>query len=175
MSNDDLQQQSDTGTQQDSPAEQGIDITVGDDIDLADNPVEELPEVTAELIRQLPDEELMKLASLAGEAERNLNAARHAAAELENVRKRMEAQRIREAKYAVGDIVKSMLETLDNLERALASAEQSTDFEPFLEGVKMTLSGFEGNLAKHCVTSISPVGEEFDPEFHDAVMMGRRR
>ncbi|HYE71683.1 MAG TPA: nucleotide exchange factor GrpE, partial [Blastocatellia bacterium] len=74
---------------------------------------------------------------------------------------------------ARGDLVASLLDTLDNLERALSSSEASSEknYESLLSGVKATAELFEAQLRKLGLSKITSEGEPFNPELHEAVEM----
>ena len=63
-----------------------------------------------------------------------------------------------------------MLPTIDNLERALAAAEEQGESGAFIEGVKMTLRSMTEALGKLGLEEIPALGEMFDPDVHNAVM-----
>jgi len=90
------------------------------------------------------------------------------AAEYDNYRKR--AQKERDAAYtdAAADVLKEILPVIDTLERAA----QFGDGDKLSEGVNMTLKMFEEVLKKLGVEEIKALGEQFDPELHNAVMHG---
>ncbi|MBO0797825.1 MAG: nucleotide exchange factor GrpE [Blastocatellia bacterium] len=106
-------------------------------------------------------------------SERFRQAQAQLKAETEEQRTRM--QRVFEQKLeaARGDIVVSLLESLDNLKRAIAAAEKSerreADFEALLEGVRATASLFEAKMLGLGLKPVSSVGELFNPEIHEAV------
>ena len=85
--------------------------------------------------------------------------------------KEFEAQDQLEA--ARGDLVAGLLDTLDNLKRAVAAAEKSegreTDFNALLEGVKATATLFEAKMFSLGLSAIVSEGEDFNPEVHEAV------
>ncbi len=87
-------------------------------------------------------------------------------AEFDNYKKR--SQKEREGLYnsLVSDIVTSFLPILDNLEKAV-NAE--TADEGYKQGVQMVQKQFIDTLANLGVTPIETVGEQFNPEFHEAV------
>ncbi len=89
------------------------------------------------------------------------------AAEYENYRRR--SARERDALYgdATAAAVAAMLPVLDNLERAL---QQPTEDEAARTGVEMILKQFYTSLEKLGVKEIPALGEQFDPQFHNAVM-----
>ena len=91
-------------------------------------------------------------------------------AEFENYKKR--TQKEKEARYAdaVIDAVAEILPVLDNLDRALAVEVTSEDAKSFKEGVEMTKKQMIDTLTKLGVTEIKTLGEEFNPNLHNAVM-----
>jgi molecular chaperone GrpE len=74
---------------------------------------------------------------------------------------------------ARGDLVAGLLDTLDNLKRAVAAAEKSekkdSDFDALLEGVRATANMFEAKMQNLGLTAVASVGQKFDPEIHEAV------
>lgn len=92
------------------------------------------------------------------------------AAELENTRKRLEREKADGILYANESLLRELLPSVDNLERAIEHGENEADFQGLLEGVRMTLKGFLGALAKFGCTPFEAVGKEFDPNFHEALM-----
>ena len=91
-------------------------------------------------------------------------------AEYDNFKKR--SQREKDARYAdaVVDVISAILPIGDNLDRALAVEVQSEDAKKVLEGVEMVKKQMNDILSKLGVTEIPAVGEEFDPNLHNAVM-----
>lgn len=64
--------------------------------------------------------------------------------------------------------VSEILATVDNLERALANEQE--DYEGLKKGVQMTYDGLMASLKKLGVEAYGEQGDEFDPNFHHAVM-----
>lgn len=91
-------------------------------------------------------------------------------AEYENYKKR--TQKEKDARYAdaVIDAVAEFLPVMDNLERALAVEVVSDDAKSLKEGVEMVKKQMSESLSKLNVTEIAAVGEEFNPNLHNAVM-----
>lgn len=89
-------------------------------------------------------------------------------ADYDNYRKRMARDREDLVKSAAKDVVKDILETVDNLARALEGAKDKTD-DPFVQGVKLVYDGLLKTLANHGATPLDSVGEPFDANFHEAV------
>ncbi len=98
------------------------------------------------------------------------------AAEFENYKKRMMREKTTAMKYAGEPILREILPTLDNLERAIAQGE-AEDVEAeqalssLLEGVQLTLKSLVTSLEKFEVTAIESVGEPFDPVNQEALTM----
>lgn len=92
-------------------------------------------------------------------------------AEMQNVRRRAEADVEKAHKFAVEKFANEMLVVVDNLERGLAAAPEDESTRAMREGIEMTLSGFMSGLSKFKVDVVDPVGEPFNPELHQAITM----
>lgn len=92
------------------------------------------------------------------------------AAEFDNYKKRTAREKEDFYKSAVCETVAPLLPVLDNLERAVAAAEDSGESGSVLDGVKMVKKQFEDALKSIGVEPIEAIGEQFDPEKHNAVM-----
>lgn len=93
-------------------------------------------------------------------------------AELVNYRKRKDEEVARMLKYANEDLVKELLPTIDNLERALKLEEdnENEDVSKFLDGVKLIYCGAVATLEKYGVKAIDGANKLFNPTYHQAVM-----
>ena len=100
-----------------------------------------------------------------------LAIAQRVQADFENYRRRNES--IRTDAYADGrkDTAALMLPVLDNLERAVAAASESTD-EALKNGVEMVLKQMTDVYGKLDVKPIDRLGEKFDPNLENAIMQG---
>ena len=92
-----------------------------------------------------------------------------AQADMYNFQKRMERETDNARKYALEKFAGSLLEVVDNLERAIVAA--GDEISPLLEGVKLTHKALLGALEKHGVTVVDPAESAFDAEQHQAVGM----
>ena len=104
-------------------------------------------------------------------AKQNYDRLLRITAEFENYKKRMEREMNEFRKFANESLVKDILPTVDNLQRALETHlgnQENTD--GMREGVEMTLKGLLGSLEKHGVAPIEALEKPFDPNFHHAVM-----
>ena len=95
---------------------------------------------------------------------------RRTMAEFDNYRKRTEKEK--SAMYEIGakDIVERMLPVVDNFERGLAAIPEDAKGSPFAEGMEMIYKQLLKALEEAGVKPIEAVGQEFDPNFHNAVM-----
>jgi len=92
------------------------------------------------------------------------------AAEFDNYRKRSARDHENIRKFAAENIIKELLPIVDNFGRGIESANESKDFDLFLDGVKLILNQMINLLEKEGVKQIKAVGEVFDPNIHEAVM-----
>ena len=123
-------------------------------------------EVNAEddlaLVKRLKDDNK----KLSNEVEALKDRLLRITAEYENFRKRTAKEKEGIYTDACTDVLKEMVPTVDNLERALAVDGSVEDLK---KGIEMTIKGFQTSLEKLGVEEIS-VEEGFDPNYHQAVM-----
>lgn len=91
-------------------------------------------------------------------------------ADFQNFRRRTEKDKSDIYARANESIVMELLTVSDNFERALAEDAASAD-ENFLKGMQLIFDQFKGVLEKFGVAEIEAEGADFDPNFHNAVMM----
>lgn len=137
--------------------------------------VPEAPEVVAENENEACDPEkeaMQKSLDIANaKADEYLAMAQRVQADFDNFRRRNET--VRADAYADGrkDVAGQMLSVLDNLERALAAAENTTD-EALKNGLELVLKQMNDVYRKLEVTPIDRLGEKFDPNLENAVLQG---
>ena len=88
-------------------------------------------------------------------------------ADFDNFRKRTERERDSLRRAAAADVLRDMLETADNLERALSA---SGSVEELKNGLQMVLRLQEDLFKRHGAVRIEALGKTFDPALHEAVM-----
>lgn len=88
-----------------------------------------------------------------------------------NVRKRAEDDRIKMSGYYKATVVKELLPTIDNFERALKSLPKELADNDYILGIEKIVKQFAQTLNKLGVERIKTVGEHFNPELHEAVTM----
>lgn len=92
------------------------------------------------------------------------------AADFENYRKRQEAERTALLNYGTENALKRMIEVIDNFERAEKSLENIEECVKYKESFELLHKQVLDTLSKMGLTPINAQGQEFDPNFHDAVM-----
>lgn len=106
-------------------------------------------------------------------ADRFRKAQEQLKAENDEIRARMNRTFEQKLDAARGDLVGGLLDTLDNLKRAVTAAESSQrhekDFSALLDGVKATAQLFEGKMQGLGLSAIVSEGQDFNPEVHEAV------
>jgi molecular chaperone GrpE len=91
-------------------------------------------------------------------------------AEFDNYRKRVIREREQLTRCANEDLIRRLLEVIDNIERALDAASETQDFEGFKKGIELIYQHVKEILTKEGLCPIECLGEDFDPNFHEAVM-----
>jgi len=92
------------------------------------------------------------------------------AADFDNYRKRQEQEKEALLKYGAENTIKKMIEVLDNFERGLKAIETVEDCDKVKECYNLAYKNFTDVLTKAGLEAIKAEGEEFDPNFHEAVM-----
>lgn len=101
--------------------------------------------------------------------EEYMNKAARIMADFENYKKRNANVRAESYDDGNSDCLKAVLPVLDNFERAISAAENTGDTQALLEGVKMIQRQLLEALGKRGLEPLTPVGEKFDPNEHNAV------
>ncbi len=99
-----------------------------------------------------------------------LDSLRRSQAEFQNFRRRNQTARSDGYQDGVRETMSAMLPVIDNLERALDAAKKSGESESLTGGVEMILSMMMSELGKLGLEEVPALGEDFDPELHNAVM-----
>ena len=113
-----------------------------------------------------------------GELEKALeeanNKALYAAAETQNVRRRLEAEKLQASAYAASGFARDMLAIKDHLDRALAAVSEELRADQtaanFLAGIEATARELEAAFTRQGITRIQSVGEKLDPHRHQAMI-----
>jgi len=122
--------------------------------------------------------ELEEAASEAGSPQERIHELeerlKRAVAEQENLRKRMERDKADVAKYAIANFAREVLGIADNIQRAIDAvpkdaAEKDSALKTFLDGIEVTERELHKAMERHGIAKLSPEGEKFDPNFHQAM------
>ena len=148
-------------------------------------PAAEEPEIMTEQEQANPDEAIVaeteeetdplqklmqEIVVAKEEAGKNWDLYLRERADLENARKRHQRDREEAIRFANDRLLREMIPVLDNLERAVGHAEQGDDDnQGLLEGVNMTINQFRKVLEDFGVKPINALGEDFDPNLHQAM------
>ena len=92
-----------------------------------------------------------------------------ALAEQDNARKVATREREEAVRYAGTPLARDLLDSLDNLRRAVETTPHDENTDGLLSGVTATERNLLAALAKHGIRRLDPLGERFDPRFHEAV------
>ena len=149
----------------------GAQLNSGESPQQTTEDIEAQSSVDAEqLAAENPDDAEAALARAEALAAENWNKYLRISAELDNVRKRA-ARDIEKARmYGVEGLAGDLLNVADSLEMALETGSHAPA-ETLLEGGRATLKQLLSALEKHGVNVVSPEGEPFNPEFHEAISM----
>lgn len=123
-------------------------------------------ELTFDELKILCEEEVCPKCTLLDEEK---NKALRALADSDNYKKRVNREKEDHLKYAISAFVEDIIPVVDNLELALEHGRKNTACKDLVQGVEMTLKIFKQTLEKNNLVQVGQVGEEFNPEFHEAM------
>ena len=89
--------------------------------------------------------------------------------ETDDTRQRLNRAADERAHREKGNFITDLLPVRDNLQRAIAAAENNSAVETIIEGLKSTMASFDAALVAAGVEPLVAIGEQFDPEKHDAI------
>ena len=99
-----------------------------------------------------------------------LDSLRRAQADFQNFKRRNQTARADGYEDGVREAIAAMLPSIDNLERALDAADKAGVNDGLTDGVRMTLTTLLDGLKRFGFEEVPSLGEQFDPELHNAVM-----
>jgi len=112
-------------------------------------------------------------AQLAETAKKEQDLLLRTRAEIDNIRRRTEQDVEKAHKFALEKFAKDILNTIDNLERALATPANTEDetVKALFDGVELTLKELLATVVRFGVEPVGVVGEVFNPDLHQAISM----
>ena len=136
---------------------------------------DEAEEIRRETAEEAPEvAEHDQLAELQRQLEEANSKALYAAAEAQNVRRRLEGEIQQASAYASAGFARDMLAIKDHLERALAAVTDELRADKvasqFLAGIESTLRELDSVFARNGISRIQSVGERLDPNRHQAMV-----
>lgn len=115
-----------------------------------------------------------RVADLERQLEEAKSKALYAAAEAQNVRRRLEADKVQASTYAVTGFARDMLAVRDHLDRALShvpeAARADEGQKSFLDGIEATLRELDSIFARNGIERIAAKGLPLDPNKHQAMI-----
>ncbi len=124
-------------------------------------------EAAAEKKEKKKSKKDVELEALKAELEAKSDQLMRTAAEFDNFKKRTERERLTVAEFAKAGIIKQLLPILDNIDRAAAADSGSEDY---IKGIELIVKQFEALAGNLGIEEIAKVGDQFDPNFHEAVL-----
>jgi len=112
---------------------------------------------------------LTKIDEITLESAKYKDSYLRAVAELDTYKRRVQREIMDLAKFAVLPLVEDMLPVLDNLELAMANIREHLDSPAWAEGIEMLAKQIRRVFTDHGIIEIDPLGEDFDPTFHECV------
>ena len=145
---------------------------MNDNDDRLEEEAEEIRRETAEGAPEVAEHD--RVAELERQLEEANSKALYAAAEIQNVRRRLETEKQQAASYATTQFARDMLAIKDHLERALEAVSDELRADKvasnFLAGIESTARELEQVFTRHGITRIASMGEQLDPHRHQAMM-----
>ena len=136
---------------------------------------EEAEEIRRETAADSPElEEHDRVAELEAQLAESNSKILYAAAEIQNVRKRLEQEKVQAAAYAAAQFARDILAIKDHLERALVAVTDELRADAtatnFLAGIEATARELEAAFQRNGITRVKSIGEALDPNKHQAMM-----
>jgi molecular chaperone GrpE len=117
----------------------------------------------------LTPEDIEELKKKAAEADEWKSKCLYTAAELDNFRKRSARERKELIDYSGQNILRDMLDIIDNFERALEADKKESDPKIIVDGIEIIFKQLLKLMEKYNVAAVPAKGEAFNPEVHEAI------
>lgn len=165
MSEQEQKQEQPIENSAENPAQNIENLPETEEVQSEQNAIDPLEEAIAR-VQELEEQ-------LADAAKKEQDALLRARAEVDNMRRRAEQDVEKAHKFALEKFAKDILNTIDNLERALATPANKEDesVKGLFDGVELTLKELLATVARFGIEPVGLVGETFNPERHQAISM----
>lgn len=110
------------------------------------------------------------LDEVTAKAEEYLDGWQRSRAEFANYKKRVLRENTEIHKVARGEVIKLYLDVMDDLERALLERPDTGDGKTWMNGIEIIVQKLRSRLEAEGVKPMNPLGEDFDPNLHEALM-----
>lgn len=151
-------------------------VEAGSDVTIAEEEIVKPEDADAKRPKPLPKKNRrgskamqLELEQAKAQSEANKEKYTRLLADVDNMRARNEKENSKMFDYGASDTLEKLLPVIDNFERALASVSEE-EKTPFEQGIEMIYKQFMETLEKIGVKPMNPVGKEFDPNLHNAVI-----
>lgn len=124
----------------------------------------EEPQLDVVLLREMVDK-------LRAESQTNLDGWQRSRAEFNNYRRRTQQQLSESKQKGAIDALAKVLPILDDFERAFANIPSDIEDNPWVSGTSLILKNLQKVMDEFDIETLDPVGEEFNPNFHEAIGM----
>ncbi len=111
-----------------------------------------------------------EIENLKNSIEETQNGYLRVMADFDNYRKRQRDEVARLTGLVREDLIMKLLPLMDNFDRTLIAAEAEHSYESLVEGVTLALKQTRDMLSKEGLEPIEAIGEQFDPELHEALL-----
>jgi molecular chaperone GrpE len=118
---------------------------------------------------EVVEEDLDELSAALAERDEYKDLALRAKADFENYRKRADKRVAETRTVAIAGVLRELLPVVDNLDRAVEATGGSGGGDAFADGVRLVHADLHAVLDRLGLTPIDPTGEQFDPNFHEAI------
>jgi grpE len=125
--------------------------------------------IEKESLRNVEENSENKIQKLETELEEWKNSYTRKLAEFQNFTKRKESEVAEMKKYASEGIIVKLLDSIDNLERALEASKENQNFDSLIEGVSIILNSLKNLMVEEGVIEIEAEGKKYDPHEHKAM------
>jgi molecular chaperone GrpE len=136
-----------------------------DEKETVKNPIDENQQAAG----NTPEEEVNELDNLKKELEEQKEKFIRLYADFDNFKRRNAKERVELIQTAGREVIQAMLEVLDDCERAEKQMNQSDDLNQIREGISLVFNKFRNVLQSKGLKEMKSIGEEFNPDFHEAI------
>jgi molecular chaperone GrpE len=129
------------------------------------------PEITPEQSAQGENltEESRELENLQKELQEQKEKYIRLYADFDNFKRRSAKERVELIQTAGREVIQSMLEVMDDCDRAEKQMQKSDDLQQIREGIQLVFTKFRNTLQSKGLKEMKSIGEEFNPDVHEAI------